>query len=211
MRAGGPAKAGGGSPATGSCGPPPALLWTGLQPPGGEIPPEVRCDRSRAPSHRGARTPPLHPPSLSFLPPGSQHSREPTAMPEVEGRKEANPTGLSAPTKCPGPHSTDRASLRRQRAPRLRAATGQARPSRFPLLLLPNVVSLINTFPLLPTFLIWPEAAQSLKKKGKEGKPKGSAADGLCSPETHLVPVLRNGPKAPRGRTSMGGGPPTLH
>lgn len=85
----------------------------------------------------------------------------------------------------------------------------------------PNLVSLINTFPLLLTHLIWPEAAQSFKKKKKkrqnEGKPGAGppgwqGADVGGSPETHLVLLLQNTPHAPNSRIYTGGGPQhTIH
>lgn len=87
--------------------------------------------------------------------------------------------GEQASGRPPSPMSPRQTPLGRQHphnapAPSADGAGCSSQGCPLPLLLLPlpNVVSLIHTLPLLPTLLIWPEAAQSFKKKKGKRKEK---------------------------------------
>lgn len=62
--------------------------------------------------------------------------------------------------------------------------------------LLPKVASLINTFPLLPLLLTWPEAAQSFKKK-KKGKRKENQVQGWPGGQGGCRSLLSGNPPCP--------------
>lgn len=168
----------------------------------------------RRPGHVASRPSHLHHVQLSYSGRGSCHHRLPPKLPGAESCHSRTPGGeiRSAPApQLEGPGRPRRAQSPKATGPPAPSSPAPPPPQRGGVL--------INTFPLLPTFLIRPAAAQSFKKKkkkkrakGKKTKcrasPAGRVADVLCSPETHLALVLQNKPHAPQQQDLSGGRPP---
>lgn len=107
-----------------------------------------------------------------LLPPLAAHPR---SLPRAKSHHGQKPGGeipplLSPLVERPGCPPVPPRPPRGRRGSPEPTALPPSRGLPLPRLLLPKVASLINTFPLLPLLLMWPEAAQSFKKKKKRQK-----------------------------------------